>query len=163
MSIDFFHLIQTIVVAQIVPLIVGLCLRKKFPQYAWVAKSIVNIGILFVSACFIFLIITHYHAFEHFRLQAYMVCILATMCAFCLGVIFSKRSMQKRLSFSIVISLRDPGMAYLIASLNFDVARVNLAMLPYITTTILTVLMCALILKKIGRWRNRSVYPSKNA
>jgi energy-converting hydrogenase Eha subunit C len=81
-----------------------------------------------------------------------VICIIATLCAFTLGLIFSKKPIEKKLSFSIVISLRDPGMAYLIASLNFDVARVNLAMLPYLTTTLLTVLTCAVILKQMNHW-----------
>ncbi len=52
---------------------------------------------------------------------------------------------------AIESGLRNPGLAYLIASENFIAEKVTMAMVPYLATSISTIMVCTFLLKLIHK------------
>ncbi len=139
-------IIEQLAITQFLPTILGVLLRKWYPKYIHYAKFIIKGASWLLIIIFALLIIQHYQAFYRLRIQGYAAVIIATMSAFLLGVIFAGKNSKQQISLAIETGLRNPGLAYLIASENFIEENANVMMIPYTVTVLVTILLCTLIL-----------------
>lgn len=147
LDIKFIHIVEELATALFFPMIIGLTLRKFFPDYAWLTKYIMGFATSILVAVLIFIIAENYHYFSVFHFRAYIMVVIATASAFFMGVLFAGNNTKRQITLAIESGLRNPGLAYLIASENFVAEKVNVAMVPYLATSISVITLCTLILK----------------
>ncbi len=147
LNMKFSIIIEQLAITQFIPTILGVLLRKWQLKTIHCAKFIIKGASWLLIIIFVLLIIQQYQAFYQPRVQGYAVVIIATISAFLLGTIFAGKNPKYQISFSIETGLRNPGLAYLIASENFIEENANVMMIPYTVTVLVTILLCTLILK----------------
>ncbi len=151
LDIKFTHVVEQVAVAQFIPMCIGLSLRKFFPSYAWLTKYIMAFATSLLVAMLIIIIVENHHFFTEFPLRAYLMVAGATASAFLMGVIFAGKNTKRQITLAIEAGLRNPGLAYLIASENFIPEKVTSAMAPYLATSISVIIACTFLLKFIHK------------
>lgn len=142
-----YILIEQLAITQFFPTILGVFIRKRHPKFSYYAKFIIRAASSLLIIIFMLLMIQHYQSFGQLRLQGYAAVILATISAFLLGVIIAGKNTKQQISIAIETGLRNPGLAYLIASENFIEEYANIIMVPYTATIIVTIISCIYTLK----------------
>ncbi len=151
LDISFPHLIFNIAESQFIPMGLGLILRQLIPSIKKLSKSIRVTSTTLLVGCFIVLIFQNYEFIMTFKLNAYLILILVTVSAFILGVVMAGKNAINQISLAIESSMRNPGLAYVIASTNFLKEQVNAAMLPYVIVSIATITLATSLLKLIQK------------
>lgn len=158
LEVQFTQVIKQVAVAQFFPIILSIILRKIFSKLISIAKYITICATLLLIICFVMIIIQKHTAFTEFRIQAYIAIIVVSIGAFALGVLFAGKDFKNQISLAIESSARNLGLAFLIAGENFSTERANLAMIPFLVTTIVTITACTILLKNFqknfGNWFN---------
>ncbi len=144
-------IIGQLAVTQFIPTILGVLLRKWRPKYIHYAKFIIKVASRSLIIIFVLLIIQYHQAFSQLRIQGYTAVIIATISAFLLGIIVAGKNHKQQISLAIETGLRNPGLAYLIASENFIEENANVMMIPYAVTVLVTIFLCTWILKSFFR------------
>lgn len=152
LEIDLKEVVQQVAIAQFIPVMLSLVLRKIFPNLKNLASYLINIASVLLICCFILIIIQKHTTFAEFKINAYIAIILVTSSAFILGAMLAGNNFKQQIALAIESSMRNPGLAFLIASENFSVERANLAMVPYLVTTMGTIIICTLIFKSLHRY-----------
>lgn len=153
-NVDFTHIIKQFAIAQFIPIILSVTLRYFFPKLIDIAKYVITGATLLLILCFIIIIIQKHAAFGEFKINAYVALITVTVSAFILGILFAGKNPKSQIALAIASGLRNPGLAFLIASENFAKERVELAMMPLLVTTVVSVIVCTLLLKLLQKqWK----------
>ena len=145
LNVRFSIIIQQLVITQFIPTILGILLRKWHPKYTYYAKFIIKGASWLLIIVFLLLIIQHYQVFGRLGIQGYAAVIIATVSAFLLGIIVAGKNPKQQISLAIETGLRNPGLAYLIASENFIEENADIMMIPYTLTVLVTILLGTLI------------------
>lgn len=140
-------IIEQVAITQFLPTILGVFLRKLIPQLINYAKVIMKVAGWVLIIIFVLLVIEHYQIFMTLRIQGYLAVIIGTMGAFFLGVMLAGKNPQRQISLAIETGLRNPGLAYLIASENFVEENANIILVPYTATVFVMILLCVYSLK----------------
>lgn len=119
LDLTWSHLIRDVAVAQFIPMSLSVTLRQLLPSLDRFAKCIIKVAKLLLFGCFAVLIIQHHVYFITFRWQVYLSALIVTVSAFILGVVMAGRTSKNQINLAIESGLRNPGLAYLIASENF--------------------------------------------
>ncbi len=151
LNVKVSMIVAQLVISQFIPTILGELLRKWQPKTIYYAKFIIKGASTLLMLIFALLIIQHDQAFEQVRIVGYAAVAVATMSAFFLGALCAGKDLKQQISLAIETGLRNPGLAYLIASENFIAEKANVMMVPYTVTVLVTITLCALILKSYPR------------
>ena len=147
LKIPYIGLIRDLFISQFIPIVLGVTLRKYFPAHIWIAPHVVKYASYLMIGCFFVLLIHDYSYFFAFKFKAYAALIIATICAYFLGVAFSGSHYKRQVSLGIESSFRNPGLVYLIGMGNFVPEKVKMAIVPYVFTALFVTVLCTLTLK----------------
>lgn len=140
-------IIGQIAVTQFIPTILGMLLRKRRPNYTHYAKFILSGASWLLLIILILLIIQYHQSFGQLRIQGYFAVIIATISAFLLGVVFAGKNPKQQVALAVETGLRNPGLVCLIASENFLEKNLNILMVPYTVTVLVTIVLCVFFLR----------------
>lgn len=152
LDLSWPELTRDILLAQFLPMLIGIILTHYFPILHKKASLITKSAKWLLLFCFAVLLIKHYEYFFAFSWETYFSVIIATVSAFILGIIMAGRKAEDQISLAIESGLRNPGLAYLIASENFLKHRATIAMLPYVVVTGVTIIVATHMLKLMHRY-----------
>lgn len=147
LNLNMLLIIQQLILSQALPTLLGHTCRKWKINSAVISANIIKISSAILAISFVILIIQHLSSFAEISIRGYLAVILATISAFVLGVMVSGHNLKTRISVAIETSLRNPGLAYLIATENFH-DRANVFIIPYTVTILLVIVFCIYVLKR---------------
>jgi bile acid:Na+ symporter, BASS family len=151
LNVRFSIIIGQLIATQFLPTIFGTLLRKHYPTLSHYAKFIMSGASWLLILIFALLIIQHFPSFSQPRIHGYIAVIIATLGAFLLGVILGGKNPKQQISLSIETALRNPGLAYLIASENFIEVNANIILIPYTVTVLVTIFLSVSLFKIIRK------------
>ena len=131
-----------VALVQVLPLAIGLVLRRLFPQFGARWAQPIQKGAFFVNLVVIALILVmmapKLFTFLQGNLFAIVVAALMTAIALAIGYLLGGRTAEERTTTALVTSMRNPGLALLFAITHGkELVGVKLAILTYLLVTIL--------------------------
>lgn len=147
LNLNMLLIIQQLALSQVIPTLLGMLLKRLRPRATDKAKQIIKISSMLLLIIFVILIIEHMQTFAQITTRGYIAVIIATICAFISGAIFSDKHLQTKISISLETSLRNPGLAFLIASENLSKQQADNFFVPYTVILLLVISICIYILR----------------
>jgi BASS family bile acid:Na+ symporter len=151
-NVEAVEVIRNVAITIFLPMVIGMILRKIFPNNIWLAKMITNTAFFLLIVMVILITIHNYPSFANFKLYGYSMITIAVVGSYILGVLMSGKKTSQQISLGIESALRNPGLAILIANHNFAAEKVLTATVPYVVTTIVVVILCTLALKLVHKF-----------
>ena len=131
-----------VALVQVLPLTIGLMLRRLFPQFGARWALPIQKGAFLVTLVVVALIVVmmapRLFTFLKGNMLAIVVAALMTAIALAIGYLLGGRNAEERTTTALVTSMRNPGLALLFAiSHGEELVGVKLAILTYLLVTIL--------------------------
>jgi BASS family bile acid:Na+ symporter len=146
LHVDYLAIVRVLLVAQILPLGVGLALRQWAPKLSrWIDLPVrVAANLLLISAI-VLVLFTEHGTFGTIKLQGWLGMLL--LLAACLGIgwLCGGPGIATRKSTAVTAGIRNVAVGLIIASKNFAGTPAMTAVIAYAFVSILGTLICALL------------------
>jgi len=144
------QVMRQVLLAQLLPLGLGIGLRRAFPLLAArIERPIARAGTALLVATLVVGVATLGEATVRAGSGVLAGCALTTLAALCIGHLLGGPEPATRTSVAIISAARNPGLALLVATLN--------AAPPQVTATVLAYLVVsALVITPYAVWRHRA-------
>ena len=130
---------QQVAGAVFLPTCLGVLLRAWSPRFAdWLHSPLRTLAGFVFLAVIVFVVSQTYQLLLEFDLRSYLATFLAIAAALATGHLFGRSSAGDRAALAVECAIRNPGLAMLIASVNFPAAMALHIVVPYLFVSSLT-------------------------
>lgn len=147
-SLDPMAVAKQVFVAQFMPIGLGVLLRARFPGLAPFGLKLVRFAGLALLAVVLLILVFVYKFYLGLDLVSYAAIIAFIASTLALGHFLGPTDPGMRACLAVEATMRNPGLAMLIANLNIPTAHPVEVLVPCITLTVLAVTL-------YGKWQSR--------
>ncbi len=140
-TVDPRHLARQVFTAQLLPLSLGMLVRKWRPAQAlWLEPRLRRLGRALLVLLVVLALINIWHVIIGAGLRVALAIVIVTILALAVGHLLGGPDPATRTSIAISSAARNPGLALLVATLNAASPAINATVLAYLVIAALTVL-----------------------
>lgn len=149
-KVSAFKVAQQVIMAQFIPLGIGIFIREKFPAIAdKIGNPLGKIAeILFLGVTLLIVVITFKFVLA-INFPSFVAIILMVAASLAIGYFLGGQERDHRHTLALVSGTRNVGLAFLIASLNFPVKDILPNLIPYVILGAIVEVVYMKIIKKV--------------
>ncbi len=146
LRIDYLAIVRTLLVAQIVPMVIGLATRHRAPNFAGgITRPVGLVGNLLLLVVIVLILRNEYETLALIRLRGWLGMFLLLAASLSIGWLCGGPGRATRKTLAVTTGARNAAVALVIVSNNFaDTAAVT-ATIAYALVSILGTLACAFL------------------
>jgi BASS family bile acid:Na+ symporter len=146
LRIDYLAIVRTLVVAQILPLAVGLAIRHRAPLFAGrIAKPVRVLANVMLLAAIVLLLVREYETLQLIRLRGWFGMLLLLAASLGIGWLCGGPGPATRRSLAVTTGARNAAVGLVIVSKNFADTPAVTALIAYALVSILGTFGCAFL------------------
>ena len=146
LQIDYLAIVRTLLVAQILPLAIGMASHHWVPKLAeWTAKPLRVLANLLLLGAVLLLLVKEYQTLELIRLRGWFGMLLLLAASLAIGWLCGGPGLATRKSLAVTTGARNAAVGLVIVSKNFADTPAVTALIAYALVSILGTLGCALL------------------
>jgi BASS family bile acid:Na+ symporter len=151
LNIDYLAIVRTLLVAQILPLAIGLGCHHWVPKLAqWSAKPLRALANLLLLGAVVLLLVTEYQTLELIRLRGWFGMLLLLAASLAIGWLCGGPGPATRKSLAMTSGARNAAVGLVIVSKNFADTPAVTALIAYALVSILGTLGCAFLFASVS-------------
>lgn len=151
---DPWQLARQVFIAQLLPLSLGMTMRRvAAARAAWLERRLRRVGAVLLVILLVLVLINIWHVVVGAGLRVSLAIVVATALALLVGHLLGGPDPATRTSTAISTAHRNPGLAFLVATLNAASPAIIAAIVAYFVIAALTVIPYV-------AWRRRAVAPA---
>ena len=132
-QVSFVAIAQQVIMAQIIPIGIGILIREKKPAIAdKISKPLIKIGELSLLAVTILILVKTFKFVLQINFPSLVAIVMVVAASLAIGHFLGGPESQQRHTLALVCTSRNVGLAFLIASLNFPVEDILPNLIPYV-------------------------------
>jgi bile acid:Na+ symporter, BASS family len=135
-------------IAQLLPISLGVLVRAKFSGLVRAVRPFVKAATYIFLAFLFFIIVVQYRGFVQTSLLSYILVVCTTVVALALGHLLAPREPGMQTALALETAMRNPGLALLIAAMNFPQAKPLPILLPCVVVSIIVVTLYTLVMNR---------------
>ena len=147
-TIHPFKVAWQVFIAQFLPIGLGVLVRAKFSGLARLARPFVKVATFIFLAFLLFIIVMQYRGFVQTSLMSYILIVCTTAVALALGHLLAPREPGMQTALALETAMRNPGLALLIAAMNFPQAKPLPILLPCVVVSTLLATLYTLVMNR---------------
>lgn len=152
-----FEVAKQVIMAQFIPLGIGILIREKFPNIAdKIGKPLSKIADFLLVVITILILVLTFKFILQINLPSLVAIVLMIAASLAIGHFLGGPEPDHRHTLALVTATRNPGLAFLIASLNFPVDKILPHLIPYL---LIAAIVEVVYMKK---FRNKTENQPKN-
>ena len=151
LHIDYPGIIKTLLVAQLLPLGTGLCMRHWLPQFSKaLIKPLAVLSLLLLVAVVVLVLVTQSEILAVFRLKGWIGMILLLSLSLTTGWLCGGKDRTTQKTVALVTASRNAGVGLVIALTNFSGTPAVASVVVYTLFSIVASLLLAIALRRGG-------------
>lgn len=151
LRIDYLVIVRTLLVAQILPLVVGLCIRHWLPKLTErIAKPVGLLANLLLLGVVVILLAREYQTLEAIRMRGWFGMLLLLTASLGIGWLCGGPGRPTRKALALTSASRNAAVALVIASKNFPATPAVSTVIAFGLFSILGSLACAFLLNRVS-------------
>lgn len=139
---------EQVALAQLLPIGLGVAIGVWLPRVKRLAGVLVRVASILLTVSVLLILVRFARFLAGLDIRSYVAMILATLAAISLGHLLAGRGRGMARTLAIESAMRNPGLALLIASLNFSTEKALPVLIPYLV-------VMSLILLAYMQWQGR--------
>jgi BASS family bile acid:Na+ symporter len=160
LKINFLAIVMSLMVAQLIPLAVGLVVHAYAPAVAArLQKPVALLGNVLLLTLFVLLLCREYESLAQVRPQGWLGMVLLLLATLAIGWVCGGPGVEGRKAMALTTGSRNVGVGLAIAGANFAGTLAVSALVVYGLFSILASLGCARLLARLGQPASPEVAP----
>jgi BASS family bile acid:Na+ symporter len=152
LRIDYLAIVRTLLVAQILPLVVGLAIHHYLPRFTErIAKPVGTFANILLLGVLVLLLINEHETLALIRLRGWTGMLLLLAASLAIGWLCGGPGLATRKSLALTTAVRNAAVGLVIVSANFADTPAVTAVVAYALVSIFVTLGCAFLFAAVPR------------